>query len=292
MEVLRCKLCGGSLVMDNSGEFARCEYCGTKYQNEFLQKMIVEIKGNVRVEGIDTIEKMIGDIEALDIIGAINERDRKCTSITELFPADYRSWMTAYKYAPYNIDIYKRAYILAPPEFKVQLENSYNQNWNNLAIQFRNGEKIDYIIRIIRNIEKVGSDTDAKVFIDELIDSQKMISNCFGKKFSVDAFDEPSLYKKIMYGERPKKIQVVEPTFAMFISEIEDVDARLFILKYVENMAFRVENIYVNNHTLILYIQEDYEGSDYVYCKMKCSITKSELSRILRFIENKRKPKK
>ena len=48
---LKCDLCGGPLIMDDSREFAYCEYCGTKYKKSTLQKKVQEIRGAVTVEG-------------------------------------------------------------------------------------------------------------------------------------------------------------------------------------------------------------------------------------------------
>lgn len=51
MQALKCDLCGGSLVIDDSREFALCEFCGTKYMASTLRQKIQEIKGTVSIEG-------------------------------------------------------------------------------------------------------------------------------------------------------------------------------------------------------------------------------------------------
>lgn len=51
MEPLRCDFCNGNLVMDDSREFAVCEFCGTKYLKSTIQSKIQEIKGTVSVVG-------------------------------------------------------------------------------------------------------------------------------------------------------------------------------------------------------------------------------------------------
>lgn len=50
MPVLKCDICGGRLVMDDSREFAVCEFCGTKYLTSTLREKIQEIQGNVNLE--------------------------------------------------------------------------------------------------------------------------------------------------------------------------------------------------------------------------------------------------
>ena len=56
MERLQCEFCGGSLLMDESGEFAACKNCGMEFKKETIKKMIVELSGPVSVEGIASIE--------------------------------------------------------------------------------------------------------------------------------------------------------------------------------------------------------------------------------------------
>ena len=51
MEALNCDFCGGGLIIDDSREFAKCEFCGTKYMASTLRAKIQEIKGTVKVEG-------------------------------------------------------------------------------------------------------------------------------------------------------------------------------------------------------------------------------------------------
>ncbi len=51
MQALRCDLCGGGLIIDDSREFAVCEFCGTKYMASTLRQKIQEIKGTVSIEG-------------------------------------------------------------------------------------------------------------------------------------------------------------------------------------------------------------------------------------------------
>lgn len=58
---LKCDFCNGGLIIDNSQEFAVCEYCGTKYMASTLRDKIQEIKGTVNIEG--AVETTIGKNE-------------------------------------------------------------------------------------------------------------------------------------------------------------------------------------------------------------------------------------
>lgn len=59
MKKLQCEICGGSLLMDESGEFAACENCGMKFKKESIKKMLVELSGSVTVEGVASAESLL-----------------------------------------------------------------------------------------------------------------------------------------------------------------------------------------------------------------------------------------
>ena len=42
MEALRCQICGGSLAMMEDTVTFICEYCGTKYSKQVLQKILLK----------------------------------------------------------------------------------------------------------------------------------------------------------------------------------------------------------------------------------------------------------
>lgn len=48
MALLKCDLCSGGLIMDKSGKFAACEFCGTKYTKETLQMKIENAALNIK----------------------------------------------------------------------------------------------------------------------------------------------------------------------------------------------------------------------------------------------------
>lgn len=58
MDVLKCDVCGGKLVMQ-MGKIAKCEYCGLEYSSESLREKVMEIKGTVSVQGIASAENII-----------------------------------------------------------------------------------------------------------------------------------------------------------------------------------------------------------------------------------------
>lgn len=82
---LKCPSCGADIELDESREFGFCSYCGTKIVQE---KQVVELKGEVKVEGVSTADKLLerayilvedmGYFEAEGYFNRVLELDPKC----------------------------------------------------------------------------------------------------------------------------------------------------------------------------------------------------------------------
>jgi len=60
MAALMCKVCGGHLQMDSSGDYSTCESCGTKYTVETMRSMIQALSEvELNVKGIATVDSLI-----------------------------------------------------------------------------------------------------------------------------------------------------------------------------------------------------------------------------------------
>ncbi|GHV40325.1 hypothetical protein AGMMS49546_14010 [Spirochaetia bacterium] len=59
MAALTCDICGGSLSMDSSGDFAVCDSCGMKHTKERMQTKALEITGTVKVSNLAGIESLM-----------------------------------------------------------------------------------------------------------------------------------------------------------------------------------------------------------------------------------------
>jgi len=59
MAAILCDICGGSLSMDASGDFAVCESCGMKHTKDRVKAMAQEITGTVVVSNIASIESLM-----------------------------------------------------------------------------------------------------------------------------------------------------------------------------------------------------------------------------------------
>lgn len=93
MEPLKCKVCGGSLIMDSSNNFARCEYCETKYSLESLQQMVQALKNvELKVKGIANIDTQLNRAETFIRLGEKAKAIEILKEITNEYPSDYRGW--------------------------------------------------------------------------------------------------------------------------------------------------------------------------------------------------------
>jgi len=59
MAAISCDICGGSLSMDASGEFAVCDACGMKHTKDRVKAKAQEITGTVTVSNIANIESLM-----------------------------------------------------------------------------------------------------------------------------------------------------------------------------------------------------------------------------------------
>ena len=85
MQKLQCELCGGNLVMDESGEFAACENCGMRFKKETVKKMIVELTGQVKVDGISNIDNLLNRAFGFLEDGNFKQADEYLDSLADLF---------------------------------------------------------------------------------------------------------------------------------------------------------------------------------------------------------------
>ena len=91
MEKLQCTCCGGKLVMNANGN-AVCQFCGMEYAPEAMKKLIVEMKGTVQVEGVDTADALAKRAETFLSLGERGDARMNFQKLTQLAPDDYRGW--------------------------------------------------------------------------------------------------------------------------------------------------------------------------------------------------------
>lgn len=97
---LRCDFCDGGLIIDDSREFAVCEFCGTKYMASTLRAKIQEIKGTVKVEGaVETTvgktenDRLLKNARALYNIGEVKKALIAYKEINDKFPECKEGWI-------------------------------------------------------------------------------------------------------------------------------------------------------------------------------------------------------
>jgi len=78
MAAITCDICGGSLSMDASGDFAVCDSCGMKHTKDRLRTKAQEITGTVEVSNLASIESLMKR-------GNLNLEDSKWDEAYEYF---------------------------------------------------------------------------------------------------------------------------------------------------------------------------------------------------------------
>lgn len=92
MEKLQCSVCGGTLVMSGDGEKAVCESCGMSFKKETVKKMIMELSGPVKVEGIQNSDSLADRAETFLRLGETGKAHAAFRQMADEYPADYRGW--------------------------------------------------------------------------------------------------------------------------------------------------------------------------------------------------------
>lgn len=139
MEKLQCSVCGGALVMSDDGEKAVCESCGMSFKKETVKKMIMELSGPVKVEGIQNSDSLADRAETFLRLGETEKAHAAFRQMTDEYPADYRGWwgltrLMDWERYFYNSglgvaampEVCKRALQFAPEEAKKEIQDYFS----------------------------------------------------------------------------------------------------------------------------------------------------------------------
>lgn len=125
---LKCPSCGATVNFESEREFAFCTYCGTKVMQE---KIIVEYRGSVKIEGTATDSSLLERANILLRDGKFGEADYCFDKVLNINPHCAEAYMgklfckikarnesefTAYPYSVANEDEFKHAIEYADKE--------------------------------------------------------------------------------------------------------------------------------------------------------------------------------
>ena len=140
MEKLQCSVCGGTLVMSGDGERAVCESCGMSFKKETVKKMIMELSGPVKVEGIQNSDSLADRAETFLRLGETEKAHAAFWQMTDEYPADYRGWWGLTRLMDWEKYFYdsgtgeadmplvcKRALDFAPEETKGEIQDYFSE---------------------------------------------------------------------------------------------------------------------------------------------------------------------
>ena len=94
MSVLTCDICGGVLMMNESGGFTICESCGIKHTKERLKVKVQEIKGVVEVtKGEAEKERLLVNAERFLKLNYTKKALEIYKILTNEYPNDFNTWV-------------------------------------------------------------------------------------------------------------------------------------------------------------------------------------------------------
>ena len=173
---LKCNLCGGPLVMDESREFAVCKYCGTQYLKSTLREKIQEIRGAVKVEG--AVETQLGEAEkerrlknayTLLDINELASAESEFSKLTKDFPDDIRVWTGSltclFAHDDFDVGEFQRHCAICK-----RLSPAFDSaSWVDKIVD----GLIDGSLHCFRNDNKRIIDSLSKVFAEESVENRK-----------------------------------------------------------------------------------------------------------------------
>lgn len=124
MEKLQCSVCGGTLVMRDDGEKAVCESCGMSFKKETVKKMVMELSGPVKVEGIHNSDYLADRAETFLQMGETGKAKTDFRQMANEYPADYRGWWGLTRFIDWEQYFYRSGAgeAVMPPECKRALD--------------------------------------------------------------------------------------------------------------------------------------------------------------------------
>ena len=193
MAALRCDICGGSLMMDTSGEFASCESCGMKHDKRRMQQKAqeitgtVKIEGTVQVDGINSADKLSTDAETYIKFGNIGAAMDTFEKLSKEHPSDYRGWWglaklgmneisSNHSHRMWVIENTRRAISLASALEKDDMKNALTA-YANASYENRNW-LLDKETRVLKQLDQTINElTMQSERIREGIDADKRLEN-------------------------------------------------------------------------------------------------------------------
>ena len=141
MKKLQCAICGGNLVMDTSGEFAICDSCGIQFKKDTIKKMVVELSGPVKIDGVvqvdglQSLEQRLENAKAYEKINELEKAEDVYTELEKDYASDYRTWLEHARFATRNHinrtvqinKLYENAISLAPQELITGLTDEFDE---------------------------------------------------------------------------------------------------------------------------------------------------------------------
>ena len=155
-EAAKCPSCNADIEVPAEKETVFCAYCGSAIKSKaaIAYGNSVKIEGQVKVEGIATVEKLVQNAQTYEKLNENDKAFKVYKQITEEYTNDYRGWLGVFivsmktcfflesateRPCDYAMSekCYKNAYNLA--DSKMELEKIYEREWLNLFERIADG---------------------------------------------------------------------------------------------------------------------------------------------------------
>lgn len=238
MKAIKCELCGNNQLV-KQGDYFVCQFCGTKYAPEAAKKLLVAIDNSVSVNGINSIEDDIKNVEQLIRIGRMLEAERILEKLVSVAANRQEVWVAYAKfvYERYMDNHNSENYVKArshssiptdvPNEFLYDFIQRCESCLNKLQLCYNatSGDSAESIRIIQEKVRNIKNDYEKKT-LEKLYNVPNSFSYSGGQFFS---FED-------IYGQRQNYDDSETPLFGCVKSLRAECDEILSLLKNIGAM--------------------------------------------------------
>ena len=226
LEAAKCPSCDANIEVPADRETVYCAYCGSAIKSKaaIAYGNTVTIEGEVKVEGIATLEKLVQNAETYMKLNEYQKAHEVFTQITKEYPEDYRGWLGVFTtnmktcffinddrfgYIDFNYNASEKAYnnaykLLNTQEIKKQVEKIYEYEWTNVLHEIANGEcnedqTKNFFVGILLLYKKDSIYLDKNNLLNDLSNNQLKVANKYIKEFLLKAYNNAKYFGRTEY---------------------------------------------------------------------------------------------
>ena len=221
LEAAKCPSCDANIEVPADRETVFCAYCGSSIKSKaaIAYGNTVTIEGEVKVEGIATLEKLVQNANTYENLNEYKKAYEIYTRITEEYPNDYRGWLGVFVasmktcFSTGNYETSEKSYnnachLANTEEIKNKIEKIYEQEWLGLLDRIANGnynrdqikEFFDVVLSPHNYLDVDIVNGEENEIFDDLRNNQLKVANKYIKEFLLKAYDNSKYFGHTGYG--------------------------------------------------------------------------------------------